>query len=85
MTASGRPGQDHSGKQFGRYDLPREQKATIALYDVLGRRVLELAEGVHSPGTHEVEVALDWLPAGLYLYRLETPRFVGSRSLTVVH
>ena len=67
-----------------RFELPRDEEATITVYDVLGRRVAELAKGSHSAGSYEVVFDADRLAAGLYLYRLETPAFVGSRTLMIV-
>jgi len=55
------------------FACPRSARVELAVYDVAGRRVATLADGVYGPGTHEVE----WNPAGLgpgvYLYALEAP------------
>ncbi|MFT5142983.1 MAG: hypothetical protein ACI80V_003834 [Rhodothermales bacterium] len=51
---------------------------------MLGRRVAILADGVRSPGHHEIEVDGRNLGAGVYIYRLATPQGQLSRTLQVV-
>ncbi len=46
----------------------------LAVYDVLGREVTVLAEGVLTPGEHALTLDGAGLPSGLYLVRLETGR-----------
>ena len=53
--------------------LPEEDRVSFRVYDVQGRLVDEVVEGVLSPGHHHLE----WrpagdLPAGIYLARLHT-------------
>jgi hypothetical protein len=70
--------------RFG-YELPEDTWAAIRVYDVLGRRILEAVSGVHQSGTYDVVLHTSGLPAGLYIYRLETPRFIGNRKMIVVN
>jgi len=56
------------------FDLPRSGPASIALHDLLGRRVAALLEGSHPAGHAEVRVALDRVPAGLYFLVLRSGR-----------
>ncbi len=67
-----------------RFELPRDEHVSVVLYDLLGRRVATLATGLHAAGSYEIHFEAKNLTAGLYLYRLETPTFVGSRTLMVV-
>ena len=60
-----------------RFGLPRAQEVTLAVYDLQGRRVRTLLQGLQAAGRHEVvwrgrddrggEVA-----SGLYFYRLSS-------------
>ncbi len=61
------------------FDLAEAGPVRAVLYDVLGREVGVLAEGVWSAGTHTVRVATEALPPGAYVLRLETAG--GTRSL----
>lgn len=43
----------------------------LAVYDILGREVAVLADGMYSPGAHSVRFDASGLPSGVYIYRLE--------------
>ena len=66
-----------------RFALPAAASATLAVYDVLGRRVAVLAQGVLGAGRHEALWEAG-TAAGLYVVRLTTPSGVLARTLTVV-
>ncbi len=63
-----------------RYDLPREGRVSLRVYDVLGRNVRTLFEGVKAPGTYSVTFDGSGLSSGIYYcvltaenYRLAKP------------
>lgn len=56
----------------------------LAVYDVLGRHVSTLVDGVLPAGEHIVEFNRRGLASGLYLYRLEAGSTTIARSMTVV-
>ncbi len=56
----------------------------LAVYDVLGREVAVLAEGVQGAGEHEVSLDASALPAGVYLVRLVAGGAVHTQRLTLV-
>jgi len=69
--------------------LPARIPASVRIYDLLGRRVAILADGLMEPGTH----SLRWegtdesgTPAasGTYFVRLETPAYTISRQLLLL-
>lgn len=53
------------------YGLPAPTYVVMKVFDVLGREVKTLVEGIKQPGTYTVVVDLTALPAGVYFYRLE--------------
>jgi hypothetical protein len=54
-------------------------KVTLAVFDLLGREVARLVEGVQQPGAYSVRFAPSNLAGGLYVYRLEVrPLEVGA-------
>jgi len=57
-----------------RFDLPEASRVTLAVYDVLGRRVMTLANGQYAPGRHTVTFDGQGLSSGMYFYRLITDR-----------
>ena len=58
------------------FALPEPMPVRLAVYDVLGREVAVLAEGVRGAGQHTVTFDAGGYANGLYLYRLLTPRGV---------
>jgi Zn-dependent metalloprotease len=58
------------------YSLPLESEVSLAIYDLTGRLILELAEGRQAAGDHRVlwngrDRAGRSLPSGVYFYRLQ--------------
>ncbi|MFQ5572217.1 MAG: choice-of-anchor B family protein [Rhodothermales bacterium] len=49
--------------------VPVSQRVTVAVYDVLGRKVKRLHEGVLPPGTHSLMFEASGLPGGAYIIR----------------
>jgi len=63
------------------FTLPRSMEVKVDLYDVLGRHVARLADGLMAAGWHKVGIESIDLPSGLYAVRLvaghtELTRFV---------
>ena len=54
-----------------RYALPEAAPVRLAVYDVLGREVAVLADGVQATGAHEVHFVQGGLASGVYVVRLE--------------
>ena len=55
------------------FSLPESAQVSLAVYDVLGRRVATLVNGRLQAGQHSVQFEASSLPSGMYLYRLTTP------------
>jgi len=71
------------------FALEREGRATIAIYDLSGRRMTVLADHQFEAGTH----SLTWngrdsegavMPSGNYIVRFETESGVASRKVTLI-
>jgi len=67
-----------------RYTLPRAQSVTIALYDVLGRRMRTLAQGRRASGRYEQAVDLSGLSSGAYFVRMRAGNTTHTQRLTVM-
>lgn len=67
-----------------RYEMPQSVHAVLTMYDVLGRRVTVLDEGLREAGYHEVVVSTPSLPSGVYFYRLEAGSFAATRKMVIV-
>lgn len=53
-----------------RYTIVKEMDVTFSIYDLLGRRVVILSEGVQQPGDHTVTWNAADFPSGIYFARL---------------
>ncbi len=67
-----------------RYSLPEAADVTLAVFDVLGRRVAVLADGTVPAGAHEASLDVDGLPSGVYLVRLTAGTQHAAQRLVVV-
>ena len=67
-----------------RFGLPVASDVRVAVYDVLGREVATLADGVMPAGWHEVRWDADRLASGLYVCRLETTDVRHVRKMLLV-
>jgi len=67
-----------------RYDLPVSSWVTIKVYDMLGREVATLINGVEEPGYKSVQWDAGRAVSGVYFYRLQTGSFVDVKKLTLL-
>ena len=66
------------------YTVPATGPVRLVVYDVLGREVAVLAEGVVPPGRHLAAFDATDIPSGVYLYRLEAGGYVEARTMALV-
>ncbi len=66
------------------FRIPHEEKVTLAVYDLLGREVRVLVDGIRGTGDHQVLFDASGLPTGVYIYRLRAGEFVESRKMQLV-
>jgi len=67
-----------------RYSLGAAGPVRLSVYDVRGRRVVDLADGVRAVGEHAVSLDVSGLAAGTYLVRLDAGRHAQTTPLSVV-
>jgi hypothetical protein len=66
------------------YTLPEASEVSIAVYDVLGRRVARLVDEKRRTGVHQARIDGGTLPSGKYFVRMRAGTFRQTRQLTVV-
>ncbi|PSQ87819.1 MAG: hypothetical protein BRD30_08155, partial [Bacteroidetes bacterium QH_2_63_10] len=66
------------------YAVPEQANVTIAVYDVLGRRVARLVDERKPVGRYTVRLRADRLSSGTYFYRMRAGDFQQTRRITVV-
>jgi hypothetical protein len=67
-----------------RYELPSEGFVTLAIYDVAGRRVDQIVNGVQPAGEHVVEWNAGSMPSGVYFYRLDADGIAKTRKMILM-
>ena len=66
------------------YVLPTAARVTLKVYDVLGREVATLVDGLQGAGRQEAVFEGTHLPSGTYLYRLQTSGQVRTGALLLL-
>lgn len=68
-----------------RVSLPNVSELTVAVFDVTGRTVAQLASGAYAPGTHSFSFDGESFASSVYLVRAEVPgRWTQARKLVLV-
>ncbi len=67
-----------------RYALPQAGNVRLAVYDVVGREVAVLVDGVRVQGAHTEIFKTSGLPTGMYVYVLSTPETVLTKRMLLV-
>ncbi len=60
------------------FDLPEAAEVRVAVYDLLGREVAVLAEGLHEAGRHRARFEVPRLASGVYVIRAEVAPLGGA-------
>jgi hypothetical protein len=66
------------------FTLRHETYVRLAVYDLLGREVATLVDGVRQAGVHAVRWDASGLASGVYLYRLRAGEELRTRSMMLV-
>ena len=66
------------------YTLERTEHIRISVYDLLGREVAVLVNGVQSVGPHEVAFQSSGLTSGTYFYRLQTAQSAITKKMVLM-
>ncbi len=67
-----------------KFDLPKESKVVIKVYDLLGREVKTLTNEVRKAGYHEIPFDGTNLASGIYFYKIEAGTFVDSKKMVLI-
>jgi hypothetical protein len=71
------------------FDLPRDERVTVDVYDLAGNRVRTLVTETLSPGRRTViwdgrNDAGNAMPSGLYIYRMHTTAFEDAKKMLLL-
>ncbi len=66
------------------FGLTRQSDAQLHVYDLLGRRVATLIDGVLQAANYTVNFDASHLSSGVYIYQLQTPDLTVTKQMTLV-
>ncbi|HLT48740.1 MAG TPA: T9SS type A sorting domain-containing protein, partial [Rubricoccaceae bacterium] len=72
------------GRAVVPFVVPTAGRVRVAVYDVLGREVAVLADGLHGAGAHEAVLDGAGLASGVYVVVLEGEAARATRKLTIL-
>jgi hypothetical protein len=67
-----------------RFEIPYSQNVELAIYDMLGREVKTLYDGVAPAGILVIDFNAQGFASGVYVYRLKTKDFIDSKKLILL-
>jgi hypothetical protein len=66
------------------YQLPTQNHITLKIFDVLGREVATLVNGVEEAGYKSVNFDASKLPSGVYFYRIQAGSYVQTNKMLLM-
>ena len=66
------------------YELPYQTRATIKIYNILGREIETLFDGQQSAGCHNISWKADNMPSGIYFLKLRASDQVETKRMVLL-
>jgi photosystem II stability/assembly factor-like uncharacterized protein len=66
------------------FDLPKESKVRLSVFDILGKEIAVLSEGNRNPGHHSVVWDAAKFSSGIYFYKIDAGSFVETKRMVLV-
>ncbi len=67
-----------------KYQIPKSEKVTIEVFDVLGNKITTLVNKYQSSGAYQTQFDASNVPAGVYFYRMKAGSFVSAKKLVLL-
>ncbi|MGQ9799833.1 MAG: T9SS type A sorting domain-containing protein, partial [Ignavibacterium sp.] len=68
-----------------KWSMPRAEKVTIKLFDMLGREIETIVDSYYEAGNHStLYIANSELSSGVYFYQLKTETYVETKKMIVL-
>jgi len=67
-----------------RFTLPSQSTVRLSIFDMLGREVAVLVNGLKASGKHEVNFDASAISSGIYMYRLEAGANLITKKMTLL-
>ena len=66
------------------FTLSNASRVSLLIYDIHGREVESLIEGIQPAGSHSIEWNASNLASGVYFYRLTADEFIQTRKMILI-
>lgn len=66
------------------FALPKEGSVTLKIYDINGKEIASLINGMMNAGTHQVTWNASGISSGVYFYKIETDGFSDVKKMMLV-
>lgn len=67
-----------------RYSVPKAERMTLKVFNLVGQEVATLVNGVVQPGVYTATFDASDLPSGVYVYRLESDSYTASHKMLLM-
>jgi hypothetical protein len=67
-----------------RFDLPERSAVKLEIFNILGKRIAIVTDGVRSAGSYALNFDASRLSSGAYIYRLTTDKYVFMKKLLLI-
>lgn len=66
------------------FGLPTAGYVSVKIYDILGRRIVTLFDGIKAEGNHKIVWSPQNLASGVYFYRIESPASTLTKKMVLL-
>ena len=67
-----------------KFSVPADGFVNIAVYNLLGKKVIELVNNIQNAGSYEVTFDASKFASGTYIYRMEAGDFVSNKKMMIL-
>jgi hypothetical protein len=64
--------------------IPKESEVTLKVYDITGKEILTLADGILKAGLYKFTFNASELPSGVYFYKLKADGFSETKKMVLI-
>ena len=66
------------------FSLPQKASVELTVYNILGKKVVNLADGNFDAGSYSITFDAKGLPSGIYFYQLKTDNFYKVKKMQLI-
>ncbi len=66
------------------FTIPSREKVELVVYDILGRKVVDILKEILPPGTHQIEFNGEGMASGLYFYIIRAGDFRDVKKMVLI-